>query len=875
MINLFGSNKKKETSEPETDNKQLEQNNEESKTGESHKGFTFIHVGQQVPMSGLIEKLSELFRSFKAYEWNCYEKDSMHVFQYREGKSLKQKLGLNPTFHLLIHPASENGIYYKVQQGDWAESVEELKIADKFQISSVMGGAKEKEIGGCICDYVFSFYNITREIDFDARYIEPMTLAQQSWFYKVKNEGELLLAFLEISTMLKINGEKVAKNTDKWYFVLGTENCCAVAFDAFGDVTAVLNLIETGIIVKQEIGRDTVVAGEHKWLTTLSNDNKFFEISTASLMPRIERIRFAARKNWIEKEKDTVSNNVALSLSEELLKEKDSTFDYLSHKYITVAQENRDKPFDTITLDDDLKIILQSLFKDEQPSAHLLEWIDLWKISYPNALRLIQLILHAGISVPDQAELLNTHRDIRDAFLKKEKDAVIVLGCNIHFAKHLVACGLKEEAVALLKIMLDSLPDETLSDLLPSDDTDITDDSNGQVIRTAILDLLVDATEGEDSLKYQLQVSQLHPLSVERMGKLATESGGELHEKANLLSSILDNAIEWDAINPNNQIDQLSSLTENQLKKELPHPAGLEGGMFESMQKWLAKVPLPDYSSIKLYAERLNPQNYSAHSNIITDIKHAMGINDLEVYIARGDKSTGIECFEADPSFMIIGINHLTDGAAEFLSPGEFKHIAAAEIAHLYYKHTRITSNDVWRGAKDKGLFVLDTFLSIIPVAGFLGNSIKNFSRLSTVSSVLQKSVNLGEWADKGKSAIDYSTTAVGFIKKDKPIKDPQRVKEQEMLVTSRLMELTADRTGLLFSGDIVSSIKAIFINSAVYRPYLDVVKRYGLNDLLKKTDENGAFIYQDLTIRLSALFAFYLSDEYSKLRATINSESK
>ncbi len=81
------------------------------------------------------------------------------------------------------------------------------------------------------------------------------------------------------------------------------------------------------------------------------------------------------------------------------------------------------------------------------------------------------------------------------------------------------------------------------------------------------------------------------------------------------------------------------------------------------------------------------------------------------------------------------------------------------------------------------------------------------------------------------------------------------------------MLQLTADRSGLLFTGDLKSAIRTIFLTSKTYSQEFDVANRYGINEFLLSKDNNGNYKNQELAIRFASLFSFYLSDDYEDLR--------
>jgi len=128
------------------------------------------------------------------------------------------------------------------------------------------------------------------------------------------------------------------------------------------------------------------------------------------------------------------------------------------------------------------------------------------------------------------------------------------------------------------------------------------------------------------------------------------------------------------------------------------------------------------------------------------------------------------------------------------------------------------------------------------------------------------------------KKAVDY----VGFAKTVQQTAQTASKKEAEhektgivenedkLLAAYRLMQLTADRIGLVMCGDITAAVRALFLSTRRYRAALSVAENSGLAAALKQHDASGALVNQDVAIRLAAMCSFYLSDGYVKLREAL-----
>ena len=96
--------------------------------------------------------------------------------------------------------------------------------------------------------------------------------------------------------------------------------------------------------------------------------------------------------------------------------------------------------------------------------------------------------------------------------------------------------------------------------------------------------------------------------------------------------------------------------------------------------------------------------------------------------------------------------------------------------------------------------------------------------------------------------------------------KTKKEEKAQELLITSRLMEIVADKVALLFCNNLEAAVKGILYNSVLFDQELSNIEANNLYSVLEKTNEEGAFTYQEISIRIKSLYAFYLSDTYDIL---------
>jgi hypothetical protein len=258
---------------------------------------------------------------------------------------------------------------------------------------------------------------------------------------------------------------------------------------------------------------------------------------------------------------------------------------------------------------------------------------------------------------------------------------------------------------------------------------------------------------------------------------------------------------------------------------------------------------------------------------VVTDIRYALNLENIEVYISHGDKSIGITSFESVPQFLIVGGDHLNRESPNYLNKNELRFAIGVELAHLYFKHSRITSSDVWKGAFEKGYFIVDSLLAFFPAVGMFSKSLQGIGRLNQISSFLQKTEKIGKVSSRSRDILKSSEQIVDIYKSKFTDGKEKDERNMEFLATSRIMQLTAHRCALVLSKDLKSAIRAMFLVSKNYYTELPVVEKYGLKEYLLKQNDNGTFRHQELAIRLADLFSFYLSDEYENLSKVFESK--
>jgi len=211
------------------------------------------------------------------------------------------------------------------------------------------------------------------------------------------------------------------------------------------------------------------------------------------------------------------------------------------------------------------------------------------------------------------------------------------------------------------------------------------------------------------------------------------------------------------------------------------------------------------------------------------------------------------------------------------MTPLELRFAIAAEMAHLRFHHTRLTSSEVWDGVFSKGRQALELIAALSGPLGLLGNAARGLQRITRFERLMQKAesltfgikkaVDLAGVAKGVKDAADNVTDKLSRTASE-PIED-----EETLLEACRQMQLTADRAGLVMCGNIKASIRAMFLISRHYAVELQIVERYSLTQALTQRDTKGKLLHKELALRVAALCSFYLSDDFETLSTALIKE--
>jgi hypothetical protein len=184
-----------------------------------------------------------------------------------------------------------------------------------------------------------------------------------------------------------------------------------------------------------------------------------------------------------------------------------------------------------------------------------------------------------------------------------------------------------------------------------------------------------------------------------------------------------------------------------------------------------------------------------------------------------------------------------------------------AEALHLKLGQTRVTSNDVWAGAFAHTKGGVELLLGLLPlVKGIpLGAGVtKVLERIP--EPALRRGLDALVRFERGRRrapAPGGADSALSMV-------------NENLLTAHRLMQMSADRAGLVLCGDLQSSLRGLFLVRPDYRALLESMEQKDIVEVLVLGDGHEA-MRADLIVRVAALLEFYSGEDYSALRQALS----
>ncbi|WBX74265.1 hypothetical protein PG913_03370 [Tenacibaculum pacificus] len=641
----------------------------------------------------------------------------------------------------------------------------------------------------------------------------------------------------------------MSKNNE--YYILLTNFRTQIVIINEEQETVFFDISKYELIYKEKIGKDYISSDKFSFYTEFWNSN---------LLASIQHILRKITSNRVAIFTDVLWNNYAKGEKEIANIEAMYHFGYkqtnitktlfkailvpaFTKKEFTETALEECALFDLIQANINTGTIITAIFTE-------------WEISLKEQLKFLSFL----ISNKECFTLINItdfYDKLVETFINDKKNKKDI-EFNLKYIDYLKETEQSYKAIPFAEKVLSELEENSILEMLSDNKINIIGGEDVNLIRIKILeDLVFFKKEIGEAYKTELvALAVMQPLLLSRIKELKTLNDFRITEKANTIISLFETLDFFTDSKEASIILSKEYSKEYLYDKVFPKCFKEEKGFLDSFTKIIAQVDGPDYKEVLKFSEKITNQNYPIVHEVFETVKTSLSLPNIQCFLGRGDYSGSLIGVENTPDFLLIGSDYLKISSNTYLSKVELQFAMTLELSHILFEHTKITSGDVWRGAKNKSVDMVQTLLVALPILGSLGGVLGKLSSVSNFSKVFNNIDKVTNVLDKGQLFIEYGSKIENVISKDTE-------KERSLLITSRLMEVSADSIGLLLTENLEACVRTMFKVSANYNVIKEIIDTKGIFYFLNLKNEKDEFINQEYVFRLKSLLSFYLITDF------------
>ncbi len=643
------------------------------------------------------------------------------------------------------------------------------------------------------------------------------------------------LFFLYEITSLEKDGKNV--EMEQAYYIQTNKRKGIIAWNKQEDVQWIP--LAGGFELKERFTWNTILCGNYQFQSTLAN-NSNFEKSIAFFQEETtdeEKYWDLLFRNYSKKEVALEAIGTAYCAMNLFKPNMKSAFLPL-FKSSTFQEKEKE----------DITRIFSSYFTSPDSGEVFIQILKDWEITSSNYPAILKEMLR--VDAPDIAvNTLIFHELLVES--TKENEAEVSFANRYLLAKHYARIGTKDKAIPLYEELLQEVPNESIQEFLPQQKENLFLTSDNSMKVSMLREFL--ALHEEGSVRYYATAKELlyiQPFQKELQDIVLQSNDALLVQKIFQIKSLAVGFPEIEGetylfpkkepIDTGSYASEVDPLKQNAI-----------GGYFDSLKSVLASSKKPDYSEFIKYSEPLQEAKYPLIYDYISQIAAVFQMEQPECYIGRGKHTVGVMGLETNHPVLIIGAEHLDPSSNHYLAKESLVFLLALELANICNDFSVITSNDLWRGIGEKGYTVVEAVLGFIPGLSKVGDI------LGGITGGITFLEQYGTAYDSVKKVMEYAEKGTEYITPDFLQKKPTSQKDS-LLVTSKLMQIIADRFALLFVNDLDAVVLAILHTDPFYRNQLDSIRHKGFYTFMQEEKE-GDYVHQNFLFRFKQLVSFYL----------------
>jgi hypothetical protein len=304
-------------------------------------------------------------------------------------------------------------------------------------------------------------------------------------------------------------------------------------------------------------------------------------------------------------------------------------------------------------------------------------------------------------------------------------------------------------------------------------------------------------------------------------------------------------------------------LPEELIEGVLSHPlARGQNSLVAGAQKLIALSPEPDHAALSDYCEALDHDEFPEAKRALDAARLAFSLPQLRAYVSRGKKSIGMRGYEGKSPYILLGNAHLDQASPFHMTEAELGFALGAEALHLKLGQARLTSNEVLAGAFARTRDGVELVLGLLPLLKGLPLAASAAKFLEKIPEPalrrgLEALVRIEHSQRKAPVEVAAPPSALSHI-------------NENLVAAHRLMQMGADRAGLVLAGDLRSSLRGMLLVRPDTRAVLEAMVDGDLVSVLLESEIEPA-LRADLIVRIAALLHFFVGDEYLTLRRALH----
>lgn len=669
------------------------------------------------------------------------------------------------------------------------------------------------------------------------RYLEldDEPIAELAWRSLAQDDALIALCRASENETQSALGATVRRHT---YFALSAERALLVSLSELGD-REVLTLDEQQL--RLDPGPETLAVSDGSARFSIGDKSRalFAELLELARLPAAERLCEAARRLWLARDgkPERPSTLVAAAIA------RGHALAGLLALALSIELEH------PLPARADFAAAVAAVRAAAMPTDELTRSFRRWQFSSKTGRELVAQLGLLGAEAEPCA--LAVHRAAYDARGLHESTLVL---WDVELAEHELRAGEAERAQRLAEKRLKALAPDEDAVLSPERATSV------HLERVRLYELLSRAASarGATDVRALAALARLEPASEARLLGLARADSTDavdrrfIQRAEHTLSCLSPGGLDAARTLPVSVLNV--PLDRAALDQRVRHPLARGSGRFAArLSELIASVPEPDLSFLRDFCEELTEAHYPDASRALARAASLLGLPPVAAYVSHGARSVGLRAFGSREPFVLIGERHLSAEGPYTLRGPELDFALGAELCHLAFDHQRVTAGEVWAGAAGKTRDALVLLGFALPAIAELGGP-----RAQRLLGKLS--------AEALERAAGRAARLPEFFGRNNDVQNPALgQRNEELIAAHRLVQLTADRGGLVVAGSLAASLRAVLLTRADYREVLDAAQERGLLPALAAR-RTASPAFANLLVRVRALIAFYLSPDFDAL---------